>query len=68
MKKFVPMVVVAACVASAAFASIRQPAATVSTTQAIVDTLPKDTTQLPQSGDTTAPATTPDTTTDGGNN
>ena len=67
MKKFVPMVVVAACVATAAFASVRQPAATVSTQQTIVDTLPKDTTQLPETGDTTAPATTTDTSTNGGN-
>lgn len=52
MKKFIPMVVVAACVASVAFASIRQPAATVSTqTQyAVVDTVPA------QQEDTTAPA------------
>lgn len=65
MKKFVSMVVVAACVATAAFASVRQPAATVTTRHAIVDTLPKDTTQFPASGDTTAPATT-DTSSNGG--
>lgn len=59
MKKSVLMAVVAVCVASAAFASFRRPAGIVRTQHAVVDTLPKDTTQLPPKTDTTTP---PDTT------
>lgn len=59
MKKSVLMAVVAVCVATAAFASLRQPAGIVRTQHAVVDTLPKDTTQLPPKTETTTP---PDTT------
>lgn len=47
MKKSILMAVVAVCVASAAFASFRQPAGIVSYQHAVVDTLPQDTTQVP---------------------
>jgi|GEM_PF-4009571 hypothetical protein len=47
MRKFIPMAVVAACIATAAFASIRQPAVTVQASHAVVDTLPQDTSQYP---------------------
>lgn len=43
MRKFIPMAVVAACIATAAFASIRQPAVSVQASHAVVDTLPQDT-------------------------
>lgn len=53
MKKSVLMAVVAVCVASVAFASFRQPVGIVRAQHAVVDTLPKDTTQLPPQSDTT---------------
>lgn len=50
MKKFMPMAVVAVCVASVAFASVQRPAGVCVQPQAVVDTLP-DTTHLPQKPD-----------------
>lgn len=61
MKKLVPMAVAAVCVATVAFASVRQPSANVNPHRAIVDTVvPQDTTTAPEEN---APATVDTSTT-----
>lgn len=49
MKKLVPLAVAAVLVGTVAFASVRQPSATVNSHRAIVDTvIPQDTTTAPE--------------------
>lgn len=62
MKKLVPMAVAAVCVATVAFASVRQPSAAVNPHRVIVDTvIPQDTTITPETDTATLPSV--DTTT-----
>lgn len=65
MKKLVPMAVAAVCVATVAFASVRQPSSvSVNPHRAIVDTVvPQDTTITPKEDTSTTPAVDVDTST-----